>query len=104
LISRAVDSILRATVLTRPVLYITTLSPHLLDLRNPGARNSVSADISGFGPNFAQKPGFSQQLEGKARAILQVVRTQVRSSSIAAQVPTKKQLPSYKARDIQKPG
>jgi len=36
-----------------------------LDLPNLGARNSVSGDISGFPTNFAQKPGFSQQLEGK---------------------------------------
>ncbi|MEG3959267.1 hypothetical protein [Microcoleus sp. herbarium2] len=95
---------LRPTVLTRPVLYITTLSPHLLDLPNPRARNSISGDISGFLTNFAQKLGFSQQLEGKQRAIRQVVRTQVRSISIAAQVLTTKQLQNYKARDIEKPG
>ncbi|MEG4633629.1 hypothetical protein QUB56_29315, partial [Microcoleus sp. AR_TQ3_B6] len=45
--------------------YITTLSPHLLGLPNPGARNSVSGVLSGFPTHLAQKPGFSQQLEGK---------------------------------------
>ncbi|MEG3895303.1 MULTISPECIES: hypothetical protein [unclassified Microcoleus] len=64
----------------------------------------VSGDISGCSTNFGEKPGSSQQLQGKEGAIEPVVRTKARSSSIGTFVLTKKYFQNYKARDIEKLG